>query len=506
LTVVSAPLESSPTPEPGTPALGRHTARGFVWMLGQNLLTKGIGFIGQIVTAWFLDKNDWGLISLTLAVSCFPNLIRDAGLQTILVQRQKHMRRWVGPVFWMSLTLGLVSALVMAVLAPIAAHVYQDKRLINLIGIIAISSIFSSFGTVPTAIAQIQLRFRLQAFLGAFNSILMQCLCMLLAWKGFGPYSYIIPNAVCNGVNSAAFWIVAPVRITMRMHLRRWRLLMPSSGALIADGIVGMAVIQGVYLVIGWFHPKDGQVGVYSFAANLSWQTLILLTINLGQVLFPALAKLNSDPKRQVQAYLRSVRVLALVAVPACLLQAALAEPGFHLVFRSKWYPSIPVMQMLSLGMAIRCVGITWLTMTVAQGRYTFQLKLNSLFCIVNLTAVALAARFGGAMSVAVVSTVYFMVADPIALYAMLHTSGVRALPEIRRIFTAPIIAGLTSVGIGWALARALPPFRGDNLVRIFLITLVSVAIYVMIIRTFAPADWKELLSLRRTKRVASGT
>ena len=39
-----------------------------------------------------------------------------------------------------------------------------------------------------------------------------------------------------------------------------------------------------------------------------------------------------------------------LIAIPACLLQAALADPAVHLLFKPQWYPAIPVIQLLSIG------------------------------------------------------------------------------------------------------------------------------------------------------------
>ena len=55
---------------------------------------------------------------------------------------------------------------------------------------------------------------------------------------------------------------------------------------------------------------------------------------------------------------MRSARQLALVGVPLCLMQVAMADPGIRALFAPKWYPAIPVLQILSLGAALRVLGM----------------------------------------------------------------------------------------------------------------------------------------------------
>ena len=74
--------------------------------------------------------------------------------------------------------------------------------------------------------------------------------------------------------------------------------------------------------------PKNTlMAGRAKTAANRSNQVLQLLTLNLASVLFPVLSKLAAEPERQVGAFLRAARVLALVGIPICLAEAVLARP-----------------------------------------------------------------------------------------------------------------------------------------------------------------------------------
>jgi PST family polysaccharide transporter len=471
-------------------------------MLMQTIVSKGAGMLGQVLIAWFLSPHDFKLVGLTFAVSSFPNLLRDAGLQTILVQRQHNLRRWVGPIFWMSLTLGLTAAVLMIAAAPLAARFFGQPQLAGLICVIAFGSLLGSLNTVPGGVLQIQLRFRFQAVLGLVTALLLQTVSVLLAWRGWGAYSYIIANAVVNGVTAAAGWyaIWGSVRIQMHAYLRRWRFLVGDSGALLLIYGLFTVIAQGDYLCLGAYHKNDDAGGIFFFAFNLSWQMVVVLTTNVGSVLYPTMMKLQSDLPRQMQAYLRAARVLALVAAPACFLQAASARPTFALLFKPKWESAIPVMQVLSLGMAIRCVGATIGAINLSRGRFRAQLVISAIYAAFFMMTMAVAAKHGGALTVAIAEAGFYVLADPITLGIILWMNHERPVLNLRKIFAIPLLLAGTATAIGWALSLAIPHFRGDNVARLAVITLVSASIYLLLIPRLAPDDWHDVMSLRKSR------
>lgn len=497
----AAALESSSTPPspPASPALGKHTARGFAWMLAQTVLTKGSGLAGQIIAAHFLVPHDFHLISLVYIVICVPALIKDAGLQTILVQRQRHLRRWIGPVFWMSLVLAIVSSAIMLACGPIGARVFNEPILVPLVTVWAIGGLLNSLSTVPTALAQIHLRFRFQAMVGLGSAVLLQAVLVILAWRGFGPYSYMIAFAVCYGAQTAAYWVAFPFKITLSMQLRRWRFLLPDSGTLLLVSLLTLLVQQGDNFFLGLFHKNDDALGIFFFAFNLSWQSIIVLTTNLGSVLYPAMMKLQQDLPRQLAAYLRAARALSLLAAPACFLQAAVAVPAFHLFFKPAYYPAIPVMQALCVGMAFRCVGITAPAINMARARYRLQLAISAVYALVFLATMAVAAKYGAALSVGIAEGGFYVLLDPIMLGLILKLNGGKPVRELWRIFAIPLGLGAAAAAAGWCAAQAVPQFHAANLVRIAVNTVVAGGLYFPLIRVLAPKDWSELRNLRKS-------
>jgi hypothetical protein len=92
------------------------------------------------------------------------------------------------------------------------------------------------------------------------------------------------------------------------------------------------------------------------------------------------------------------------------------------------------------------------------------------------------------------------VLADPITLGIILWMNHERPVLNLRKIFAIPLLLAGAATAIGWALSLAIPHFRGDNIVRLAVITLVSGSIYLLLIPRLAPDDWHDVMSLRKSR------
>lgn len=472
-----------------------------LWLVGQTLGSKAVGMLGQIVLAWFLLPADFGLVALAYTVSAFANLFQQAGLKEILVQRQKHFARWANAGFWMSLALSSAAGLIMAGAAPLAARLYHAPGLTGLVWVLALCAPANALSVVPTARLQIQLRFRAQAVLAFLVNFGTIALSVLLAWAKFGAYSFVVPRLVMALVQAAAFWwLVAETEAGVRRHpvrarlqLRRWRFLVGDSFLLMGAAVCYTIFSVGDYTALGLAH-EEAVVGVYYFAFNLSTQAVALLTVNLWGVLMPALTKLQDEPGRQLRAFLSAARLMALVSVPCGLLQAALSEPGIRIFFAAKWYPAIPVLQALSIGMTFMMIGVPAGTLLQAQGRFKtlFYVAMGSAVGFVAL--VSAAALFGAALAMGVAVAVFYAAYGAISLYATVRPAG-GSWRDVTRIYAPALAAGMLAIGGAYSLSWLIPTTGKTGWVaRATVIVLVAVPLYVLLVSKLAPQDWRELM------------
>src|SRR4051812_37882323 len=100
------------------PPLSRSVASGFSVMTIQAVAARVAALVGQVLLAWYLGPEEFGLMALALTVQVFVGVLQQAGLKEVLVQRQSSFHRLASTTFWLSLIIGLTAAAVMVVIAP----------------------------------------------------------------------------------------------------------------------------------------------------------------------------------------------------------------------------------------------------------------------------------------------------------------------------------------------------------------------------------------------------
>ncbi|MGC8541425.1 MAG: oligosaccharide flippase family protein [Phycisphaerae bacterium] len=474
-------------------SLGRRSAAGFLWMLAQTLGSKLVGIVGQVILARLLVPRDYGLVAIAYMVVSLPAILRQTGIPQIIIQKGPAFGRWANAAFWMELALGMATMLLMLAVAPFAAHAYKAPVLFGLIAFISTTAVFNALMSVPIARLTLDLQFKKLAALGLGYNVLAMLLSVAFAWKGFGPYSFVVPLPICMFLRLLCVWWLAPVRVHWSPQLHRWWAMAADSGRLMVGGLCYLLQIQADNLALSIWHSK-ATVGQYFFAANLSNQVLQLLTLNLANVLFPVLSKLAAEPGRQVSAFLRAARVLALVGVPICMAEAVLARPAILVFFGAKWLPAVAVLQVLALAAAMNLVGNTAANLLQAQGRFHAAM-VWALASAGSFTALVFAGSFfGGAVAVAIAGLIAAAAIAPGRIMAAIRPGGGR-WRDIGSVYLWPIgmaaIALLPSVG-----AQLLCRWPWAHPVGALAFAAVTApAIYVPLVLWLRPAESAEVLA-----------
>lgn len=498
--MASVTSEASTTSD--RPSLTSSTARGFVWLMGNTVGSKLLNVAGNVVLAWMLLEEDFGLIGLAFTVTVFAMLVSGASIRDVLVHRQTSFRVWSNAGFWMSMAMGCVSGIFVLACAPVAAALYDEPQVAGLIAILAISIPINGLSFVSEARLHAELRFRTIAIIGVSTVTALILGKVGLAYLDFGAYAFAIPEPVVRLVRAGVMMAIAPPLVRRSPQFHRWKYLIGDSTRMIAANALMTVTIFGDCAVLGLWYPTK-VVGLYYFALSYSSQTIHLFTRNMANVLFPSLSKLRGDAPRQTKAFLRASRVLAAAGVPLCLLQAGIADPVVRILFQERWYPSIPVLQVLSLGMALRLVTEPSYSMLKAQGRFAVLWQLTLVAAIAYYAFIVVGALGGGPIGVAVAVTAWLVLFGPIQLYVAIRGAGGSA-HDVMRVYAAPVIGSIVAVGAGVGLAALVPAGLAIRpWLQTAIVVVTTAVIYIPLIRVTAPADWAEVVGqFRRFRRL----
>ncbi len=475
---------------PGFVSLGRRALHGLVWMLAQNLVARACSVLSQLALAALLQPADFGVIGLTYTVTTIAAALTNVGLDDVVLQRERALRLWLGPAFWISLSLGLAAGLLVVAVSPVAAAIYKAPELIGLLAILALAMPIGAVGTVPAMILRARMQFGVLAIYGTVETIGQVLATVVLAWYGFGAYSFVLPGPVVSALRAVLFWRLAATKPDLRPQWARWKYVIGNTTANFANRVLISLINQGDYIVLGLV-GSQASVGVYYFGFRLAAQPLWTLAGNFSAVLYPALVQMKSDPGRQSRAVLNAATMLSFCVMPVALLQSAVAEPLISRFFDQRWAASIPVIQLLSIGLAFDAV--SWVAGALLSARGEFRAGLR--YVVLQLPAffafVTLGALWQEAIGVAWAVCAFYGIVQPIYAFCVFRRIGLTAW-QVALMHLQPAAYAAAAVGAGLAVA-ALPVLADAPLLRAVVIGAVGLPLYAALVRWQAPEVWGAL-------------
>lgn len=461
-----------------------------MWMLAQNVLARGCGILSQLALAALLRPEDFGLIGITYSITTVIAAVINVGIDDVILQRRQALRLWSEPAFWISLIFGIAASLLVLAISPLAALVYKSPELSGLLAILALSMPIGAMSSVPAMIMRARMQFGVTAVYGTVETLVTALMTVILAWYNFGAYSFVIPAPIMAAVRVVVWWHFAHFKINFRPQPGRWKYVFKNTTAVFLTRSLITVMNQGDYLILGLLASK-ASVGIYYFGFRLAAQPVWALAGNLSSVLFPALVQLKNQPERQAWAAVQASTLLSFCVMPLAFIQAAVAEPLITSFFGNRWVLSIPIIQLLSIGLALDA--ISWIagSFLSARGEFVAGLRYVIVQMPIFFVLVGIGAALDGSFGVACTIFLFYAVTQPIYVHLVYRRVGVTAR-QVALIYVRPIAYAAFAAGTGLTLSL-LPGLAGRPLLRATVIAAAAAAVYAALVRVLSPDVWGEL-------------
>jgi O-antigen/teichoic acid export membrane protein len=450
-----------PPPAPPHKGTGKLVIAGTIWLLVQTLGSKVVTLGGQVVLGWLLSPDDFGQIGLAYTITAFAALLINPGIDVILVRRGRRFHLWSTPAFYFSLAAGLLGCLAILIAAPFAARLFGSQQLVGLLAVLAVATPIGSMMLVPTAKLRSELRFGAISVINVLQSTLQTLMTLAFAFLNFGVYSFVLPMPFVYAASTAMLWYVARPDVRLRDPFRHWRYLIGDTSYIFAQRVLQTAVSQGDYIVLGALFGA-AVVGPYFFAFGIATQAIRLTAGSLQLVLLAGLSRFATHSAQQTQAALKATSALALVGTPLCFIQAAVAGPLLRALYGDKWETAIPLVQLISVGLAFDVASWPVGSLLQSRGKFRFLFYWSATLAPIFLVAITVGALTAGSLGVATAVCLFYAIFSPPLAFWTFRTSGI-SWSDIAAVFLRPTAVGLlaaaaTVVSISLTALVGLPP------------------------------------------------
>ena len=477
-------------PEARSPqSLSKRTLAGLIWLLMQSVIGRVVTLGSQIVLALALSPSDFGIISIVLALNTLVFTISNLGIEDLLLQRKRHFGAWVAVASRLNFAFNFIAFLASFAVSYLASKYYANAQITPLLFLAAFASLISSFQLVPQTILKRDFNFKLVALINTGEIIALQIFTIILAIVGFGAYSFVLPLPVVALLKLLVLSRLAYFSIGRTVRTRKPMVfyLLRNGMHLLSTRSIINCVSQGDYIILGLFASKS-DVGAYYFSYKLAMQPLWLLAGNFSGVLIPTLIAMKDDPIRQKKAAFDTARLLSYIIFPVCFCQAALSAPVLSVLFGQKWESAVPILQIISIGIAFDAV--TWVTGAYLNARqlYRATLYLTFIFATIYFPLVFSGAYFFGALGVATAVMIYFILLGPCMSHLVLGTA--KSGEVIVSLFVKPVFLSILAVVPVYLFVCTFADFA-----RIIFLIVVSPIIYVFLVNRYVPDIIDDVLS-----------
>jgi len=197
-------------------------------------------------------------------------------------------------------------------------------------------------------------------------------------------------------------------------------------------------------------------LGFYLLAFNLSAWPVNLFSTPVRRVSLPAFSRLQDDPARAGEAFVRASALLLAATLPACLLLSAFAAPLVGFVYGEKWLPAAQALPFLAALALVRVFSELAYDFLVALGASRPNLVIQALWFALLVPVLSVGAAVGGIRGVAIGhAAVAVLVVVPAYAYALRRrgvTSRALAAKCVR-----PALGLLLGAGLSAAVLALVP-------------------------------------------------
>jgi PST family polysaccharide transporter len=469
---------------------------GVRWTSIGNVAKQIIRFGVSIILARLLSPNDFGLLAMALVVMNFLDVFKTLGTRTALIRAKEISDELLSSVFFFNGSIGLLIFIGLFFFSPVIGWIYQDPKVSQIIGIMGLIFLITSFDAVPLALLNRQMYFRTIVGIELFGSITYGVVSILLAFAGWKVWALVFGSMARSFMHTILSFIFSEWSPKLFFKWSEINKIRRFSSFLTLDQTLHYFVQNSDTFIIGRFLGSVS-LGYYDLAFRLFRYPVSSISGSLRRVLLPAFSKKQDDNNILCDKFVRACSSISLITFPLMIGICVLASPFVNTILGQKWEASIPLIMILSpAGTVFSISSVTGIIYTT-KGRtdLLFYWNLFSSTIIISSFLVGLIWGITGVATAYAISSILLAYPSFAIPFKLIDLSVIKFFRSLRPYFGASVLMGLVLICCRIFLEKVgFSPFV--VLVVCSAIGIITYALTIIIIRPPAFQDLQKLVFL----------
>ena len=328
--------------------LRQQVVSGIGWKIATQVVVQTTRTAVGVVLARLLVPRDYGLAAMALMFVGVTSIFTDLSLGAALVARRVITERDRSTAFWTTVAAGAACAGGGVAAAPLVGRLFSTPAVVPLFAVTSILFLITSISATQIALLTREMQFRSLQLREMAGAAVGGAVGIALALGGLGAWALVAQVLAAEALSLVLVWRFSPWRPRAIYSAQSLRELGSFAGKTSGARLLGYVNLNADNFLIARFLGAV-PLGVYAVAYNVMFAPLARLAAPIQQVLFPAFARIATDPPRVGAAWLRGNRIVAAISVPAFVGLAVVAPDFVSAVLGDRWHKAIPVLQLLCI-------------------------------------------------------------------------------------------------------------------------------------------------------------
>lgn len=361
-----------------------------------SFLDRYAGLILSIVSSMFIARlltpAELGIFSVVMVFTAFVSSMRDLGAGQYLVQEPELTATRIRATWTVMLGMGFMMSLVVLCAAYPMGWLFDDHRMVTIMGVIALNFVISPFGSMTYAWLMREMKFESLAVMRFSASLAGALFSVGLAWKDYGPISLALGNLSATVVNAFVALFYRPSHFGWRPGLAEIRRVVGFGGRISATGIAYNLANGVPEMFLGKLQGLAA-AGFYSRANGLAQMFQRLVLDATQAVALPLFARARREEGNFREPFVQATSYVTVLGWPFLGALGILAYPLIRLLYGEQWDSAVDIARVMALGMAIGLPAAMCPQALMAAGRSDLYMKTSLFSVAVHVVCVVIGAQ-----------------------------------------------------------------------------------------------------------------
>jgi O-antigen/teichoic acid export membrane protein len=404
-----------------SPTLRQRVLQAGSWTLAGFGVSQALRLGANLILTRLLFPEAFGLMAIVQIMIYGASMLTDVGIGPSIVQKARgNDPDFLNTAWSIQIIRGFLMWVVLCVLALPVAGIYGEPLLADMLPVVGLTAIISSFNSTKLFTAQRNLEAARVTKIEIGTYVLGMLCTVYLAWLQRSVWALVWGNLISaflkmsvshlllHGTRNRFAWDRAAVN--QLVGFGRWILL---SSALTFLATEGSRLLIGALLDMR-------QLALFTLASMMNllfWRAMLKVS---GAVFFPAYSELyRKNPKNLMSALYKARLTLILPSWAMSVLFVFIGTPLMGVLYDARYHGSGPMLELLAAGSLAGCLWGSYSGALLAIGRVATQTLLTAAHIILQFAGMFAGYHYGESNGLVIGLALSSWIMYPINAYAM---------------------------------------------------------------------------------------